>query len=177
MSKRGQSEELLSQFPGPVFIRPKKRTQYLTIAGVLAIGASVPLVGINFWSTTLSVTLLLIALFGIYVKFSDQYLRLDGNGFAYTQPLAKLRSYKWAQVSNFEPYVGGGSFRVPRAIDKRLYFEDDTPAFQRRWGRPSIPLFLYFDVNDLADLMKQWREKALAGSLDGLGKQNPDLRG
>jgi hypothetical protein len=145
------SEKILAHFPGPVVVRPNRgrvifSTVSLLLAGVLCIVATNGF----FWGWFCGVVLGLCSLLGFIALNTDNYLKLDIEGFEYKLYFRSLKQFKWAQVSEFSAYDYGRGARV-------LRFYDGKQA-------SDISRLLAYDLEDSAELMNRWRVRALASS-------------
>src|ERR1022692_1114343 len=174
---------LLAQFPRPVILAASK-WKWLGLSAVSAVFAGAGIAEkINAKATAIFVWVG-VAFFGLctvsfvfFVSFAGSKMRLDEDGFGWR--IGRLREqWRWTDVGDFAvvEYVAG----VPGAsLRKRIGFNDKRPVktTSQRLGEGLTKALTQRDcfvpdpygsssfglpMEDLARLMSQWQERALA---------------
>jgi hypothetical protein len=162
----GRIDSIVSRFPGPVALYPSRKKWFLLLLAAAVFTAG----GIDMvWSNAPSGWYVVI-FFGAGLVISATMLLpgagglvLDGNGFQVTSLFRKHRS-RWRDVSRFEP------ISVPYARQRMVGFDDATAGrtitainTALTGHNAALPDNYGFSVDELAELMRRWRERA-AGS-------------
>lgn len=158
---------ILARFPGPVTItasRLKLLVALVALLGLLVFSVHLLMEAIDAWSSEVlwaSACVLvlggLVASVAILLLPGMTGLTLDVDGFAIGVILRRDR-YAWRDVSGFriEDEYGAAQLRLV-VFDLRA-----TSAHPRRGATAALPGNYPLSEEDLALLMTQWRERALA---------------
>ena len=156
----------MSRFPGPVALYPSRKKWFwlLLLAAVFTAG------GVGMVSSKEPWGWLVLIFFGSGLVISATTLLpgagglvLDANGFQVTSLFRRHRS-RWRDVARFEP------ISVPYARQKMVGFDDATAGrtitainAALTGHNAALPDTYGFSVDELAELMRRWRERAPAG--------------
>jgi hypothetical protein len=162
-----QADTILARFPGPVTLYPSRLR--LLVGFVLCLGLTVfsyylLLNAIEAWSSEViwaAASILVIG--GLAARLAIMLLlpgatglTLDADGFAISGIFRRTR-HSWRSV---------GGFRVHEPDDERLppWVAFDTTGARRHGAKAAgaLPINYPLPLEDLAWLMTQWRERALA---------------
>jgi hypothetical protein len=159
-------DSILSRFPGPVALYPSRKKWFwlLLLAAVFTAG------GVGMVSNKEPWGWLVLIFFGAGLVISAITLLpgagglvLDGNGFQVTSLFRSHRS-RWRDVTRFEP------ISVPYARQRMVGFDDATAGrtitainTALSGHNAALPDTYGFSVDELAELMRRWRERAAAG--------------
>lgn len=157
---------IVARFPGPVALYPsrKKWLLLLLLAAVFTAG------GVGMVSNKEPWGWFVLIFFGSGLVISATTLLpgadglvLDADGFQVTSLFRKHRS-RWQDVTRFEPIA------VPYARQKMVGFDDATAGrtitainTALSGHNAALPDAYGFSVDELAELMRRWRERAAAG--------------
>jgi hypothetical protein len=157
---------IVSRFPGPVTLYPSRKKWFLVLLASAVFTAG----GVAMVSSNESLGWLVLVFFGTGLVMSATMLLpgagglvLDADGFQVTTMFRSRRS-RWRDVTNFEP------ISVPYSRQRMVGFDDATAgrtitAINKALAghNAALPDNYGFSVDELAELMRRWRERA-AGS-------------
>jgi hypothetical protein len=179
-----RAEQILARFPGPVTIRPVLTPflgSFIALSTLIAIGC---LWGIWHGTQKVSATWGLavfaalsafLAAAAVHALRTDR-MTLDRDGFEVVYPFRKKR-YRWTDVSAFEwQYWTRGTYVV--AFDDLRKGDGILAAVNRATGfrNSGLPEDYGLGEKQLAELLNQWRDRALASGdrePGGLDAQTP----
>jgi hypothetical protein len=167
--------EILARFPGPVTLYPSRRKWLLLMAGCLLFavggigeaynGDAKDWLGVAFFGLGAIVP-------GLMLLHGAASLTLDADGFEMTNLFCHTR-FRWRDASGFEaqfPPVLRASAIPPPSWNKFVAF-DNAKMRNSTWTRVSALIMKHnaqlgdtygFSADDLAKLMTQWRDLAVA---------------
>lgn len=172
--RRYDATALLQRFPGPLRLRVPQRKLIFFFLGFIAFGVSLGWIALQdevpTWEKSImGISVILIAaaipLFAIMI-LRGATLRLDAEGFEMFQGFKRSR-YLWSDASEFS--VADVNVFAP-AEHMMVMFDDAKTkdgaiaSLSRRFVGHSggLPDTYGMEVSDLAWLMNEWRERALA---------------
>jgi hypothetical protein len=156
--------DILRSFPGPVTLVPSVGQYWKLIigGGLFTVGGVLLSLGGDM------VAMLCAAFFGfctlifvVTVLPGASALRLNKKGFDATRFYC-TRTYSWGEASDFSVWTfrGGGGVVFNAAKSRPGVLEKVNAAMAGR--NAYLPYTYGLSADDLADLMTQWRERALA---------------
>jgi hypothetical protein len=166
MAAAQTAEAILRGFPGPVTLYPSRRRLILALFACAVFDASgIKMVadGDTWGWPSLIFCGLGTVIFALMLVPGAASLELDRDGFQ-TTSLFRRRQARWQDVSEFEPVS------IPRAMQKLVAY-DDVKVASRAVARlnfalvgrnTALPDTYGLSVAELAGVMTQWRERALA---------------
>lgn len=171
MPTKDQVDNLLSQFPGPITLRPRRERILLLFVGCIALmGGSVLLVRlgrIEGW--------ICLAVFGAVAVLAmltllfpaTNFLKLDGECFETSGPFW-YRRVPWRNASGFEAVIAAGS----EGNAARIVMYDDASRKDRFLAQLCARMYgrntslggglEKLSQEEMAMLMSKWRERALS---------------
>ena len=172
-SSDAQVAAFLQKFPGPVELCGERGGGDPTMFFVSLV--VIPLtVGLMFVATGFDFTVVfaffafgcVLMVFGIFqLPLNSAGLTLDADGFRQRISLVHTRSL-WKNVSNFEVRTISNPFSGAKAGDVIWYHDTARESWRPRWiwrqrSDAGINPVLELSIEQLADLLKRWQDKAL----------------
>jgi len=158
-------DSIMSRFPGPLLLYPSRKKWLL----LLLLSAMFTAAGVDMVLRNAPSGWLVLIFFGAGLVMSATMLLpgagglvLDGDGFQVTSLFRRHRS-RWQDVTRFEP------ISVPYARQRMVGFDDTTAGrtitainTALTGHNAALPDTYGFSVDELAELMRRWRERAAA---------------
>jgi len=161
-----QVESILSRFPGPVTLYPSRKKWLLFLLGsalFTAGGVGMVVTKADWGWLVLIFFAVCTAVFGIGLLPGAGRLVLDHDGFQVTTLYRSFRR-QWHDVKSFEPVA------IPPSMQRSVGY-DDVNAGKTitvlntaiSGHNAALPDSYGLSVDDLAQLMLRWRERATSG--------------
>ena len=159
-----KTEEILSRFPGPVWLRPSLRKWSVMLVASAAVVA-LSLSGIVLRIEPTWLCWFLVALFGAFMVAAVVVptllgLRLDSDGFTIVGIGGRSRLVRWQDANHFqavEPYPCITQVAFDIADAKKGWSPSVLQGHTHSLGED-----FGMTADDLATLMNRWRERAIS---------------